>query len=73
MSTGHSSVRTPSSPPLEATVATMPADSLSFDERWDAWRAKGEAHDRAVRRKLTLAAPFVAIVAGAILYALLIL
>ena len=53
-----------------AAVATGPPASLSFDDRWKASQAKGEAHDRAVRRKLAIAAPFLAVVAGAIFYAL---
>ena len=70
--------REPSPPPtpdvLTVTTAerTGPPASLSVDERWDAWQAKGAAHDRAVRRKLAIAAPFVAIVAAAIVYALVI-
>jgi hypothetical protein len=44
--------------------------SGSSDERWAAWRAKGAAHDREVRRKLALAAP-IAIVVAVIVYALL--
>jgi hypothetical protein len=43
--------------------------SSSFDDRWEAWQAKGAAHDRAVRRRLALAAPFLVIVTGALLYA----
>jgi len=42
----------------------------SVDERWAAWRAKGAAHDRAVRRKLTIAAPLLIIVA-VVFYALI--
>jgi small-conductance mechanosensitive channel len=53
-----------------AAVTTVPPASSSFDERWEAWQAKGAAHDRAVRRKLAIAAPIVAIVVAAILYAL---
>jgi hypothetical protein len=70
--------REPSPPPtpdvLTVTTAerTVPPASLSVDERWDAWQAKGAAHDRAVRRRLAIAAPFVAIVAAAIVYALVI-
>jgi hypothetical protein len=55
-----------------AAVTTVPPASSSFDERWEAWQAKGAAHDRAVRRKLAIAAPFFAIVAGAIFYALVV-
>ena len=54
-------------PPTPAVAAVLPLPS--FDERWEAWRAKGAAHDRAVNRKLAIAAPLIA-VAGAILYAL---
>ena len=73
MSTGHSRARTPDPPALEPAVVTVQAPSPGFDERWKAWQAKGEAHDRAVRRKLAIAAPFFALAAGAILYALLVL
>jgi hypothetical protein len=54
-----------------AAVAMVP-DS-GFDARWDAWRARGMAHERAVRRKLTLIAGLTSIVATAvaIAYALL--
>jgi hypothetical protein len=71
MSTQLSTPPTPAV--LTATAKTTVAPPfLSFDERWDAWQAKGVAHDRAVRRKLAIAAPVVAIVAAAILYALVI-
>jgi small-conductance mechanosensitive channel len=53
-------------------VTTVIPVSLTFDERWEAWQARGAAHDRAVRRKLTIAAPLLAIVAAAIFYALVI-
>lgn len=39
-------------------------------ERWATWQAKGAAHDRAVRRKMTIAAP-IAIIVAVIIYALL--
>lgn len=45
--------------------------ALTFDERWAAWQAKGAAHDRAVRRRLAIAAPLSIVVAAVILYALL--
>jgi hypothetical protein len=41
-----------------------------FEERWAAWRARGAAHDRAVRRRLAIAVPTVAAVA-AVAYLLL--
>lgn len=57
--------RKPSPPtPVRAEQTT------SFDERWAAWRAKGAAHDRAVRRKLAIAAPLFIIVAAVVFYAL---
>jgi hypothetical protein len=45
--------------------------SPDSDARWAAWQAKGAAHDRAVRRKLTVFMPIVIIVAAALVYALL--
>jgi hypothetical protein len=73
MLTGHSPARAPNAPALKAAVATIQAVSPSFGGRWEAWQANGEGYDRAVRRTLTIAAPFVAIAAGAIFYALVIL
>jgi hypothetical protein len=40
-----------------------------FETRWSAWRARGEVHERAVRRRLLMLAP-VAVVAAAIMYTL---
>jgi hypothetical protein len=54
---------------LEATASTPIGESASFDERWAAWQARGAAHDRAVRRKLALAAPIIVVIA-VIVYAL---
>jgi small-conductance mechanosensitive channel len=59
------------STPMTAVTTVIPV-SPTFDERWEAWQARGAAHDRAVRRKLTIAAPLLAIVAAAIFYALVI-
>jgi len=53
---------TPTSTPLN--------DSATFDERWAAWQAKGAAHDRAVRRKMAIAAPILLVVVTIVLYAL---
>jgi hypothetical protein len=50
---------------------TAPLATPTFEERWAAWQARGAAHDRAVRRKLAIAAPILA-VAAVILYALLV-
>jgi hypothetical protein len=41
----------------------------AFEERWDAWVARGAAHDRAVRRRLASAAPVIAAIAAVIAYA----
>jgi hypothetical protein len=42
-----------------------------FDARWDAWIARGVAHERAVRRRLVVGVP-VAIVVAVVAYALFI-
>jgi hypothetical protein len=72
MLTGHSPVRAPNAPTLNAAVETVQAVPSSSDERWDAWQAKGAAHDRAVRRKLAIAGPVVAAIAAFVWYALVI-
>jgi hypothetical protein len=54
---------TPTSPPDTA--------SATFDERWAAWQAKGAAYDRAVRRRMAIAAPIVLVVVAVVSYALL--
>jgi hypothetical protein len=62
-------VTTSAGPPQAQPLS--PPEATDFDERWAAWRAKGAAHDRAVRRKMAIAAPILIIVAGVIVYALL--
>ena len=60
-------------PPIaapEAMIAARLREPASFDERWAAWQAKGAAHDRAVQRKLALAAPLAIVVIAVIVYAL---
>ena len=54
-----------------AAVAIAP--DADFEARWAAWRTRGLAHERAVRRKLTLVAGVAGIVgtAVAIAYTLL--
>ena len=54
-------------PPAAISAAMSEADG--FDERWAAWQAKGAAHDRAVRRKMAIAAP-VAIAVAAVMFML---
>jgi hypothetical protein len=55
--------------PTQHALTPTPEPVTSFDERWAAWQARGAAHDRAVRRKLTIATPIL-IAAAAVLYAL---
>ena len=55
----------------DATTSTPVRELAGFDERWAAWEAKGAAHDRAVRRKMALAAPVLLVVVAVIVYALL--
>lgn len=44
--------------------ASTAVRELAFDERWAAWQAKGVAHERAVRRRMAIAAPILIIVAA---------
>jgi hypothetical protein len=48
----------------DSRVATTP--DADFDARWAAWRTRGMAHERAVRRKLTLVASAAGVVATAV-------
>lgn len=63
------SISAQSIPNPESTLTTTPPQPGTFDERWAAWQAKGAGHERAVRRKMTIVAAVVTVVAG-ILYAL---
>jgi small-conductance mechanosensitive channel len=54
-----------------ATIFTAVRETASFDQRWAAWQAKGDAHDRAVRRKMAVAAPILIVVAAVVIYVLL--
>jgi len=56
-----------SAPAAEPTRQPEPA---AFEERWAAWEAKGAAHDRALRRKVAIAAPILIVVAAVVVYAL---
>ena len=55
---------------LRSAPALIPREPRAVDEefeaRWAAWRARGAAHDRAVRRRFSLVAPLVAITVGII-------
>jgi len=55
----------------QAAISTAVAEAAGFDERWAAWQARGAAHDRAVRRKMTVAAPILIAVAAVVFYVLL--
>jgi hypothetical protein len=57
--------------PPGAPTPTPVTDSATFDERWAAWQAKGAAHERAVRRRMAIAAPILLVVVAIVLYALL--
>ena len=58
------------SPAAPARQAAEPSGlDADFEARWTAWRARGEVHERAVRRRLLMLAP-VAAVAAAIMYTL---
>lgn len=62
-----SSVSRKDSSPRDASISNVVADD---DQRWAAWQARGAAHERAVRRRMTIAVPFV-VAAAAIVYLLL--
>ena len=53
------------------TPTSTVTESATFDERWAAWQARGAAHDRAVRRKMAIAAPILLVVVAVVMYALL--
>jgi hypothetical protein len=57
------------SPP--PAISMLVPETASFDERWAAWQAKGAAHDRALRRKMTFAAPIAIAIAAVVVYVLL--
>jgi hypothetical protein len=57
--------------PPGTSTSTPATESATFDERWAAWQAKGAAHDRAVRRKVAIAAPILLVVVSVAMYALL--
>ena len=58
----------PASTAIGSIAATQSAD---FDQRWEAWQAKGAAHDRAFRRRMAIASPFLILAAAVVIYALL--
>jgi hypothetical protein len=47
-------------------VSAQPEQASSFEERWAAWQARGAAHDRAVRRRMTIASPILVVIAAAL-------
>jgi len=54
----------------QAAISTAVSEAASVAERWAAWEAKGAAHDRAVRRKIAVAAPILIAVAAVVIYLL---
>ena len=56
--------------PPQAAPSTSVLELAGFEERWAAWLAKGAARDRAVRRKMAVAAPIVLAVAAVVIYVL---
>jgi hypothetical protein len=65
------SVETPPVAAHELLTPTPIHEPASFDERWAEWQAKGAAQDRAVRRRMAIAAPILIAVAAVLAYALL--
>ena len=53
-----------------AAVIAAPAAASTSEQRWDAWQAKGIAHDSASRRKLRIGGSILAAIAAAVFYAL---
>ena len=58
-------VETSSAPVVAAPIrpAAPAPPSPGFEERWAAWEARGEAQDRALRRKFNIAVPVLALLA----------
>lgn len=50
--------------PRSANPSAAISSDPDFDARWAAWKARGVAHDRAVRRRLTILAAALAIPAA---------
>jgi hypothetical protein len=50
-------------PPRAAIATAVAIPDASFEQRWAAWQAKGAAHERAVRRRMSIAAPILGVVA----------
>jgi small-conductance mechanosensitive channel len=58
-------------PPVASPEVPPPPilrQTATFDERWAAWQAKGAVHDRAVRRKMAIAAPILIILTAVVIY-----
>lgn len=61
-------VSTTAAPP--GTPAFTAATEPEFDERWAAWKARGAAHHRAARLKVSIFAPILLVVVAVFLYTL---
>ena len=57
--------------PATAVALPLPVGfDFAFDARWDAWVARGDASERAVRRRVVMALPLFAATAVAAMYLL---
>ena len=57
--------------PAAAVALPSPVGfDFAFDARWDAWVARGDANERAVRRRVVMALPLFAATAIAAMYLL---
>ena len=59
----------PNVAPLAPAISAPAHESPGLDERWSAWQAKGAAHDRVVRRRLSLWARALVVIIGVVVYA----
>ena len=64
---GQSPSGDPSPHHVPGANAAFSAAPGTETQRWDTWRERGAAHDRAVRRKMTIMAPL-AVAAAALAY-----
>jgi hypothetical protein len=68
MSANLSSVSTQNTP---SHVGALPeVVNSTFEERWAAWAARGASRDRAFRRRVSVAAPILAVVAAVVYFLL---
>ena len=64
-------VPVPSTVPAVPVAVPLPVGfDFAFDARWDVWVARGNANERAVRRRVVMALPLFAATAIAAMYLL---